>query len=154
VGESAFLLYESEPGRTRLLVRVGDETVWLSHAQMAELFQTTIQNVTMHIKAVFGEGELEMPGTCKDVLQVRQEGGRQVQRSLAHYNLDVIISVGHRVKSHAGTRFRIWATQRLPFALKREPRAKSAVAISGSRRTPDSASNPARRSATTRLRAA
>lgn len=80
---------------------------------MAALFQTTPQNITMHIRAVFSEGELPEVGTCKEVLQVRQEGERQVQRSITHYNLDVIISVGYRVRSHVGTQFRIWATQRL-----------------------------------------
>lgn len=111
--EPTFLLYQTESGISKLVVRLEDETVWLSQAQMAELFQTTPQNITTHIRNVFNEGELEPNGTCKDYLQVQTEGSRQVQRSITHYNLDVIISVGYRVKSHVGTQFRIWATQRL-----------------------------------------
>jgi hypothetical protein len=94
-------------------VRLEGETVWLSQAEMADLFQTTPQNITLHIKNVYGEGELPREATCKEYLQVRREGSRDVQRSVTHYNLDVIISVGYRVRSHRGTQFRIWATQRL-----------------------------------------
>lgn len=107
------LLYQTSDGATRLEVRMEDETVWLSQNQMAELFQTSIPNVSMHIRNVFAEGELREVATVKDFLTVRQEGSRQVSRSVEHYNLDVIISVGYRVKSHRGTQFRIWATQRL-----------------------------------------
>jgi len=110
---SEIILYESEDGRTRLDVHTDGETVWLTQAQMAELFQTTPQNMTMHIQGLYAEGELAEAATCKDYLQVRREGERNVQRALRHYNLDVIISVGYRVKSQRGTRFRIWATQRL-----------------------------------------
>jgi hypothetical protein len=113
VSEANFILYNEGDNGPRLLVRLEDETVWLTQAQMAELFQTTPQNITQHIRSVYAEGELDRDPTCKDFLQVRQEGERQVQRNLAHYNLDVIISVGYRVKSHVGTQFRIWATQRL-----------------------------------------
>lgn len=113
MSEAKFILYNQDASGPRLLVRLEDETVWLTQAQMAELFQTTPQNITQHIRSVFAEGELDQAATCKDLLQVRQEGGRQVQRTLVHYNLDVIISVGYRVKSHVGTQFRIWATQRL-----------------------------------------
>jgi hypothetical protein len=113
VSEANFILYNEGDNGPRLLVRLEDETVWLTQAQMAELFQTTPQNITQHIRSVYAEGELDRDPTCKDFLQVRQEGQRQVQRNLAHYNLDVIISVGYRVKSHVGTQFRIWATQRL-----------------------------------------
>lgn len=108
-----FLMYEISPGQSRILVRVENESVWLTQAQMAELFQTSIPNVNIHIKNLFEEGELDEESTIKDYLMVRQEGGREVQRTIAHYNLDVIISVGYRVKSHTGTQFRIWATQRL-----------------------------------------
>ncbi|MEI8122215.1 MAG: virulence RhuM family protein [bacterium] len=108
-----FIFYQTEDGRTRLEVRFEADTVWLSQAQMAELFQTTPQNITLHIRAIYAEGELIESATCKDCLQVRQEGVRQVERSLKNYNLDVIISVGYRVKSLRGTQFRIWATQRL-----------------------------------------
>lgn len=108
-----FLIYQTDDGQTRLQVRVEGETVWLSQRDMAELFQTTPQNVTIHIGSIYEEGELVEAATCKDYLQVRDEGGRQVQRAVKHYNLDVIISVGYRVKSLRGTQFRIWATQRL-----------------------------------------
>jgi hypothetical protein len=108
-----FLLYQTEDGRMRIQVRVEGETVWLSQRDMAHLFQTTPQNVTMHIASLYEEGELVEAATCKEYLQVRSEGERQVQRSVKHYNLDVIISVGYRVKSLQGTQFRIWATQRL-----------------------------------------
>lgn len=108
-----FLLYQTEKGATRLIVRLEDDTAWLTQAQMAELFQTTVPNINIHIKNVYEEGELSTDATIKDFLIVRSEGGRQVQRTVSHYNLDVIISVGYRVKSHVGTQFRIWATQRL-----------------------------------------
>lgn len=85
-----FILYQTEDGRTRLEVRFEAETAWLTQAQMAELFQTTPQNITLYIRAIYEEGELIEPVTCKDCLQVRQEGVRQVERSLKHYNLDVI----------------------------------------------------------------
>lgn len=95
----------------RLEVRLQDETVWLTQAQIAELFETTPQNITLHIKNVYSEQELEMDSTCKDFLQVRQEGNRTVKRMQKFFNLDVIISVGYRVKSKCGTKFRIWANQ-------------------------------------------
>ena len=95
----------------RLEVRIQDETVWLTQAQIAELFETTPQNITLHIKNVYSEQELEMDSTCKDFLQVRQEGNRTVKRMQKFFNLDVIISVGYRVKSKCGTKFRIWANQ-------------------------------------------
>lgn len=94
----------------RLEVRIAEETVWLSQAQMAVLFQTTPQNVTIHIRNLYKEGELDKVSTCKDYLQVQKEGGRIVRRKQKQYNLDVIISVGYRVKSIHGTRFRQWAT--------------------------------------------
>jgi hypothetical protein len=129
--QSQVLLYQAPDGRTRLEVRMQDETVWLTQAQMAELFQTTQQNVSLHIQNIYEEGELTPEATHKESLSVqpkgqaqpsatvreflivRQEGSRRVSRSVEHYNLDVIISVGYRVKSHRGTQFRIWATQRL-----------------------------------------
>ena len=110
---SEILLYQTVDGRTRLDVRVEGDTVWLTQAQMADLFQTTPQNITIHILGVYDERELAEGATCKDYLQVRREGDCEVQRSLKHYNLDVIISVGYRVRSHRGTQFRQWATQRL-----------------------------------------
>jgi len=111
--EGDILLYQTEDGATRLEVRFVDESVWLSQAQMAELFQTTKQNVSLHIRNLFDEGELRREATVKESLTVRQEGKRSVQRQVELYNLDVIISVGYRVKSHRGTQFRIWATERL-----------------------------------------
>jgi len=110
---SEILLYQTEDGRTRIQVRLEDETVWLTQADMAQLFQTTPQNITLHLKNIFQEGELDEAATCKDFLQVREEGGRSVRRSRRFYNLDAIISVGYRVKSNVATLFRQWATQRL-----------------------------------------
>lgn len=110
---SQFIIYQSEDGKTRLDVRFVDETVWLTQALMAELFSTTPENVLMHLKNIFSEGELDQNATTKDFLVVRQEGTRQVKRSLKHYNLDAIISVGYRVQSHTATRFRQWATRQL-----------------------------------------
>lgn len=110
---SQFIIYQSEDGQTRLDVRFVDESVWLTQALMAELFSTTPENVLMHLKNIFSEGELDQNATTKDFLVVRQEGTRQVKRSLKHYNLDAIISVGYRVQSHTATRFRQWATRQL-----------------------------------------
>ena len=113
LSRSEILLYQSPDNRTRIDVRLDGETVWLSQAQMAELFQTTKQNISQHVKKVFEEKELEPCSTVKQYLTVQAEGGRDVQRAIDFYNLDVIISVGYRVRSHRGTQFRIWATQRL-----------------------------------------
>ena len=111
--QSEFILYQTEDGRTRVQCRFDDETLWLTQAQIADLFQTTPQNVTLHLKAIFAEGELAEAATCKDYLQVRPEGGREVTRKLRHYRLEAIIAVGYRVRSHRGTQFRQWATARL-----------------------------------------
>ena len=94
---------------TRLEVRINEETVWLTQGQMAELFQTSPQNVTIHIRNIYDEGELQKNPTCKEYLQVKQEGSKIVRRRQKIYNLDVIISVGYRVKSIRGTQFRQWA---------------------------------------------
>ncbi|MBI4775370.1 MAG: virulence RhuM family protein [Deltaproteobacteria bacterium] len=110
---SEIVLYQTEDGRTRIQVRLENETVWLTQADMARLFQTTPQNITLHLKNIFLEGELDQAATCKDFLQVQTEGNRKVRRSLRFYKLDVVISVGYRIKSHIATRFRQWATQRL-----------------------------------------
>jgi hypothetical protein len=96
-----------------LQVRLDGENVWLTQAQIAELFQTTPQNITLHIAAIYDEGELVQEATCKDYLQVQTEGNRQVRRSLKHYSLDMILAVGYRVRSPRGTQFRQWATARL-----------------------------------------
>ncbi len=111
--KSELIIYQADDGRTRIETRLEDETVWLTQAQMAELFLTTQQNISLHIQNIFEEGELNPSSTHKDFLLVRQEGARDVQRELAHYNLDMILSVGYRVKSTIATRFRVWATQRL-----------------------------------------
>lgn len=101
-----------QPEKTlQLEVRMENETVWLTQAQMAELFETTPQNITLHIKNIYLEQELIADSTCKDFLQVREEGNRMIKRMQKFYNLDVIISVGYRVKSKRGTQFRIWANK-------------------------------------------
>lgn len=109
----ALVLYQTEDGKTRIEVRLQDETVWLTQKLMAELFQTTKQNISLHIQNVFDEGELSPEATVKEYLTVQTEGSRQVNRPVDFYNLDMIISVGYRIKSHVATRFRQWATQRL-----------------------------------------
>jgi hypothetical protein len=108
--QSQLLLYQTEDGKTRLEVRLENETVWLTQNQMAELFQTSIPNVSMHIRNVFAEGELQPGSVVKEFLTTAADGKNYQTK---FYNLDVIISVGYRVKSHRGTQFRIWATQRL-----------------------------------------
>ncbi len=110
---SQMLIYQSEDGQTKIEVQLEAESVWLTQKQMAELFQTTVPNINLHLKNIFEEGELDTKSTVKDFLTVQNEGGRQVKRTRKFYNLDAIISVGYRIKSHVATRFRIWATQRL-----------------------------------------
>ncbi|MFT4178870.1 MAG: virulence RhuM family protein [Thermomonas sp.] len=109
--QGEILFYPREDGALALQVRLDGEMVWLTQAQMADLFQTTPQNITLHLKAIYAEGELDEAATCKDYLQVRQEGTRRVSRALHHYNLEAIIAVGYRVKSGRGTQFRRWATE-------------------------------------------
>ncbi len=111
--QSSIILYQTEDGRTRIQCRFENETIWLTQAQIAELFQTTPQNVTLHLRAIFAASELSEAATCKDYLQVRQEGARAVSRSLRYYRLEAILAVGYRVRSHRGTQFRQWATARL-----------------------------------------
>ena len=110
---SEFLFYQSEDGTSRIQVKLAEGTVWLSQAQIAELFQTSKQNISLHIKNIFEEHELSEPATVKEYLTVQSEGPRQVQRKLYFYNLDVIVAIGYRVKSDRGTQFRRWATERL-----------------------------------------
>lgn len=110
---SNIILYQTEDGRGRIEVRLEDETVWLAQAGMAELFQTTKQNISLHLNNIYAEGELNREATVKESLTVRREGKREVKRRIEHYNLDAILSVGYRVNSVQGTQFRIWATQRL-----------------------------------------
>src|SRR5260370_13514051 len=107
------VLYQTEDGETRIECRFENENVWMTQALMAELFHTTPQNITLHLRAIYEEEELSETATCKDYLQVRTEGGRQVQRTLRHYNLEAILAVGYRVRSARGTAFRQWATARL-----------------------------------------
>lgn len=107
------IIYQSPEGNTRVDVLLHEESVWLTQKQIGELFQTTPQNITLHLKNIYLEQELNEQGTCKDFLQVQKEGGRRVERIMKFYNLDAIISVGYRVKSRVATRFRIWATSQL-----------------------------------------
>lgn len=107
------LLYQTEDGRSRIEVRMVNETVWLSLKQMAELFQRDMSVISKHISNLYSEGELQPGPTLAKFATVQTEGERQVTRAIEYYNLDVIISVGYRVKSHRGTQFRMWATERL-----------------------------------------
>lgn len=107
------LIYQSEDGLTKIETRLENETVWLTQAQMAELFQKVKSTISEHIKNIYEEGELEKLATVRNFRTVQIEGNRQIERDLEYYNLDVIISVGYRVKSLQGTKFRQWATQRL-----------------------------------------
>jgi len=108
--QGEIILYQPDE-TVRLEVRLEDDTVWLTQQQMAELFYATKQNVSLHIKNIYDEGELEETSTVKDYLTVRKEGNRTVRRHVNYYNLDVIISVGYRIKSIRGTRFRQWANR-------------------------------------------
>ena len=109
-GLSEIILYQAEDGQTRIKVRLSDETVWLTQKMMAELFQKDIRTINEHIRNIFDEGELEADSVIRK-FRITAEDGKSYETN--HYNLDVIISVGYRVKSHRGTQFRIWATQRL-----------------------------------------
>lgn len=111
--KSQLLIYEAENGAIKIDVRFDGETVWLTQQLMADLFQTTQQNISLHLRNIYAEGELVPEATHKEFLSVRREGLREVERSRDFYNLDAIISVGYRVKSRVATQFRIWATQRL-----------------------------------------
>ena len=110
---SEILIYSAPDGAIKIDVRLENETVWLTQAEMAKLFQVTPQSITIHLKNIYEEGELSEEATCKDFLQVQIEGSRKVERQKKFYNLDAIISVGYRVKSRIATEFRIWATQKL-----------------------------------------
>lgn len=111
--QNNFLLYTAPSGEVRVQVFLQDESVWLTQKAMSLLFDTTPQNITIHLKNIFESGELDELATCKEILQVQQEGDRQVSRKQKFYNLDAIISVGYRVNSSKATQFRIWATQTL-----------------------------------------
>lgn len=107
------IIYESDSGALKIDVRIDSETVWLTQVQMADLFSTTKQNISLHIQNIFEERELDRVSTVKEYLIVQKEGNRQVSREIEHYNLDLIISLGYRIKSSMATRFRQWATARL-----------------------------------------
>lgn len=107
------VIYQTEDGLTKIEVRLENDSVWLSQQQMADLYQTSRTNVVEHIKHIYEEQELDIDSTCRNFRQVRQEGNRQVERDIPFYNLDMIISLGYRVKSRIATNFRRWATERL-----------------------------------------
>ena len=111
--EGELILYTAEDGSVAIQLRAEGGTVWITQAEMATLFQTTPQNITLHVKAIYVEGELLPEATCKKHLQVRQEAARQVKRTLKHYNLDMILAVGYRVRSLRGIQFRQWASSTL-----------------------------------------
>ena len=111
--ENKIILYQDDDEITRVSVRFTDEDLWLTQNQLAEIYCTTKQNISQHIDNILNDGELDPNRTVKDFLTVRQEGKRQVQRSVLHYNLDMVIALGYRVQSQVATRFRRWATQRL-----------------------------------------
>ena len=113
------VIYQSNDGLTKIDVKFEDETVWLTQQQMAELYKTSRTNVVEHIKHIYEEGELDESSTCRNFRQVQTEGKRQVTRELPFYNLDMIISLGYRVKSHVATQFRRWATELLKEYLKK-----------------------------------
>ena len=111
--ENKLILYKDDEGKVNVNVRFADEDVWLTQAQLAENYNTTQQNISLHQKGIYADGELDEEATHKKYLLVRQEGKRQVQREIDHYNLDMIIALGYRVQSPIAVRFRRWATQRL-----------------------------------------
>ncbi len=111
--ENKIIIYTSSDGQTKIDVRLEDETLWLTQQQIAELYQTSRTNVVEHIKHIYEEQELDENSTCRNFRQVRIEGSRQVEREMLFYNLDMIISLGYRIKSRIATHFRQWATQRL-----------------------------------------
>lgn len=106
-------IYQADDGQVQLQLRLEQDSLWLTQAQMAELFETSSDNISLHLKNIYQEGELQEQSTTEDFSVVRQEGKRQVQRRIKHYNLDAIISVGYRVSSNRATQFRIWATRTL-----------------------------------------
>jgi len=130
--KSQIIIYQTENGETKLDVRFQDETVWLTQKSMAELFQTSVPNINMHLKNIFEEGELEENRTIKEFLIVQKEGNREVKRKQVFYNLDAIISVGYRIKSNIATKFRQWATKHL-----REYIVKGFVLDDGRLKNPD-----------------
>ena len=116
---SELILYTSDDGQTRLHLRVETESIWLSQMEIAELFQTTKQNVSLHAKNIFADKELSLEATVKESLTVQNEGGRQVQRKLTYYNLDLLLAIGYRVRSPRGVPFRQWASTHLKEFLRK-----------------------------------
>ncbi|MFG8737174.1 virulence RhuM family protein [Pseudomonas aeruginosa] len=116
---SELILYTSDDGQTRLHLRVDAETIWLSQLEIAELFQTTKQNVSLHAKNIFEDNELSPEATVKESLTVQSEGGRQVKRKISYYNLDLILAIGYRVRSPRGVQFRQWASTHLKEFLRK-----------------------------------
>ena len=110
ITQGELLLYQDEKGSTQIEVRLENENVWLTQAQLVTLYQSSKANVSEHIKHIFEEGELEEMATVRKFRTVQKEGSREVTREVVHYNLDLIISLGYRIKSHIATKFRIWAT--------------------------------------------
>lgn len=120
------IVYQAEDGGSRIRVVLEGESVWLTQGLLAELYQTTPQNITLHIKAIYGGGELVEEATCKEYLQVRTEGSRKVERKLKHYNLDVVLAVGYRVRSPrkvAGWSSGMWVRQRTTSTRERSIRS-------------------------------
>ena len=113
------LIYQNEKGDTKIDVYFTGDTIWMTQRTMAELYQTTPQNITSHIKNIYEDDELDEWATCKDFLQVQNEGGREVRRERKFYNLDMILAVGYRVRSHVGTHFRKWASGVLTEYMKK-----------------------------------
>lgn len=111
--KNGIVIYQDDNGVTKINVRFADEDVWLTQQQLAEIYDTTQENISMHISNIFKDNELDENRTYKKFLLVRQEGQRQVKRSIDHYNLDMIIALGYRIQSQVATRFRRWATERL-----------------------------------------
>ena len=111
--ENNIIIYQDEDGVTKVSVKFSDEDIWLTQNQIAEIYKTTQQNISLHIKNIYKDNELEKNSTNKEFLLVQNEGNRQIKRNIDHYNLDMIIALGYRVQSQVATRFRVWATQRL-----------------------------------------
>ena len=111
--ENNIIIYQDEDGVTKVSVKFSDEDIWLTQNQIAEIYKTTKQNISLHINNIYKDKELDINSTLKNFLTVQNEGNRQVKRNIDHYNLDMIIALGYRVQSQVATRFRVWATQRL-----------------------------------------
>ena len=113
------LIYQTEKGDTKIDAYFNDETIWMSQKSIAELYQTTPQNITTHIKNIYGDGELDENSTCKNYLQVQNEGIRSVQRTIKVYNLSLILAIGYRVRNNIGMHFRNWASSVLSEYMKK-----------------------------------